>query len=67
MVGAPGHQRGAEEPEGVVTEGPELMELFGCDEDGVPLPDGVDLVAEPDLAPPVEHEDRVLVRMLLEG
>jgi hypothetical protein len=67
MCEAPGHQRGAEESEGVVTEGPELVELFGCDEDGVPLPDGVDLVAEADLAPPVEHQDGVLVRVPLEG
>ena len=52
-AGPPRDERSAEEPEGFVVEGPELMELLGLDEDGVALADDVDGLAQEDLPPPV--------------
>jgi hypothetical protein len=54
MAGGPARdERRAEEPQRFLVDGPELMELFGLDEDGVPLPDDVDDVAQEDLPPAV--------------
>src|SRR5262249_13403385 len=59
-------RRGADEPQRLVADLPQLVELVRGDEDRVPDADGVGLVADPHLGLAVHDHDRVLVRMALE-